>query len=167
MSREGAMKKATFVLEETLLAKVKEIVKAEGMRSVNAFVQEAISDLVKRRRREQLRRALHRDRRYQYSTWVRDMIGPARILRAPGLILILALSIVAAPLSVDAQQPGKVFRIGFLLSGPISERSYLVEAFRQGLRDLGYVEGQNIALVVRSPEREANGSPISRPSWSA
>lgn len=59
MSRKGAVKKATFVLEETLLAEVKEIVKAEGMRSVNAFVQEAISDLVKRRRREQLRRALY------------------------------------------------------------------------------------------------------------
>lgn len=59
MSRKGAVKKATFVLEEALLIEVKEIVKAEGTRSVNAFVEEAISDLVKRRRREQLRRALH------------------------------------------------------------------------------------------------------------
>lgn len=59
MSRKAAVKKATFVLEEALLAEVKEIVKAEGMRSVNSFVEEAISDLVKRRRREQLRRALH------------------------------------------------------------------------------------------------------------
>ena len=62
-------------------------------------------------------------------------------------------SLLAAPLAAEAQPTGKVFRVGFLLSGPMSERAHLVEAFRQGLSDLGYVEGQNIALVLRSQER--------------
>jgi putative ABC transport system substrate-binding protein len=57
----------------------------------------------------------------------------------------------------EAQQAGKVPRIGILPPGPISERVHLWEAFRQGLRELGYVEGQNITLVFPfaevTPER--------------
>jgi putative tryptophan/tyrosine transport system substrate-binding protein len=51
-----------------------------------------------------------------------------------------------------AQQPGKIPRIGILPPGPIPERVHLWEAFRQGLRELGYVEGQNITLVFPSGE---------------
>ena len=64
------------------------------------------------------------------------------------LARVLVLSIVALPVATVAQQPaGKTARIGYLafLSGP----SYLDEAFRQGLRELGYVEGQNIAIEYR------------------
>ena len=64
-----------------------------------------------------------------------------------GLIVTLALSMLAAPLAADAQPAGKVPRIGFLTSG----FSY-VEAFRQGLRELGYVEGQHIAIEYRDAE---------------
>jgi len=76
------------------------------------------------------------------------------------LVLALALSVVAAPLAADAQQAGKVHRIGFLspsspsdperLASPFGERG--LAAFRQGLRDLGYVEGQNIAVEYRFAE---------------
>ncbi len=66
--------------------------------------------------------------------------------------LSLALGLVLGPLAADAQQPGKVPRIGILPPGPISERVHLWEAFRQGLRDFGYVEGQNITLVFPSAE---------------
>jgi putative ABC transport system substrate-binding protein len=48
---------------------------------------------------------------------------------------------------VEAQQPGKVFRIGYLANSPGSGPSE--EAFRQGLRNLGYLEGQNIAIEWR------------------
>jgi putative tryptophan/tyrosine transport system substrate-binding protein len=59
---------------------------------------------------------------------------------------------VAAPLPVEAQRPGRVPRIGYLgYSSPALE-ARLVEAFRQGLRDLGYLEGQNIAIEYRSAE---------------
>jgi len=69
-----------------------------------------------------------------------------------GLIVIFALAVLAAPLPADAQQPAKIPRIGFLWASPLSASPHRLEAFRQGLRELGYVEGQNIALEVRSAE---------------
>jgi len=62
-------------------------------------------------------------------------------------VVALALAIVAAPLIADAQQPGKVPRIGFLSPG--SATSSPTDAFRQGLRELGYVEGQNLVVEYR------------------
>ena len=54
----------------------------------------------------------------------------------------------AWPAGAWAQQPGKVPRIGFLFHGsPGSSKE--IDAFRQGLRELGYVEGQNIAVDYR------------------
>jgi putative ABC transport system substrate-binding protein len=61
--------------------------------------------------------------------------------------MLFALSVPA-----NAQQTKKVPRIGILPPGPISERVHLWDAFRQGLRELGYVEGQNITLVFPSGE---------------
>jgi ABC-type uncharacterized transport system substrate-binding protein len=58
----------------------------------------------------------------------------------------------AAPLAVEAQPRETVPRVGILPPGPISERAHLWEAFRQGLRDLGYIEGQNIILIFPSEE---------------
>ena len=57
--------------------------------------------------------------------------------------------LLTAPLAAAAQQPrGKSARIGLLGDVP----SFLDEAFRQGLRELGYIEGQNIVIEHRSPE---------------
>ena len=72
-----------------------------------------------------------------------------------GVIVTLTLSFLAALLvtDTDAQPAGKVYRIGLLNSGPASPASMLsLEAFRQGLRDLGYVEGQHIVLEQRRAE---------------
>ena len=74
------------------------------------------------------------------------------MLRTIGLLVILTLGLLAAPLAADAQPAGKVPRVGILPPGPISERVHLWEAFRQGLRELGYVEGQNIIIVFHSTE---------------
>ncbi len=63
------------------------------------------------------------------------------------LVLGLALSILAAPPAAEAQQPAKVPRIGYL--SPRPGPSFYDEAFLKGLRDLGYVEGQNIAIEYR------------------
>ena len=56
------------------------------------------------------------------------------------------------PLAARAQQPTKVPRIGFLGLGPAATQSSRVKALRAGLRDLGYIEGKNIAIEFRWAE---------------
>jgi putative ABC transport system substrate-binding protein len=51
--------------------------------------------------------------------------------------------------SAEAQQPAKVPRIGFQLDAPASVMTARIDAFRQGLRELGYVEGKNIVIESR------------------
>ncbi len=64
-------------------------------------------------------------------------------------LVLLVLGALAAPIASEAQAPAKVPRIGFLM--PVSPADYALqlEAFRQGLRELGYVEGQSIAIEYR------------------
>src|SRR5712691_9193122 len=57
-------------------------------------------------------------------------------------------TLVAAPLAAEAQQAGRVPRIGFLFFGSPGPSREL-DAFRQGLRELGYTEGQNIVIEYR------------------
>lgn len=59
-------------------------------------------------------------------------------------IVLLAATILAPAHVVEAQKPAKVARIGFLT--PEIRTSGHLEAFRQGLRDLEYVEGKNIVI---------------------
>jgi ABC-type uncharacterized transport system substrate-binding protein len=66
------------------------------------------------------------------------------------VIALLALVLLAVPLAAEAQPPAKIARIGYLESG--APGTPLVEAFRQGLRDLGWTEGQSIAVEVRAAE---------------
>jgi ABC-type uncharacterized transport system substrate-binding protein len=60
--------------------------------------------------------------------------------------------LLAVPLAVEAQQAAKVARIGFLATNLAASPSYMREAFRQGLRDLGYVEGRNLVIEYRDAE---------------
>src|SRR5262249_52560062 len=71
-----------------------------------------------------------------------------------GVCLAMIVAMLAAPGSVDAQPAGKVYRIGYLASGSGSGAANPrpVEAFRQGLRDLGWVEGRNIVIEYRYAE---------------
>src|SRR3989475_10261793 len=71
----------------------------------------------------------------------------------------LALGLLAGPLVADAQQAGKVARIGVLAQGSSTSVAHILEAFRQGLRDLGYVEGQNIVIEYRYAEGKAERLP--------
>jgi putative ABC transport system substrate-binding protein len=64
----------------------------------------------------------------------------------------LAGGLVATPLSGHAQPAGKVYRIGYLAGGSSTASSQFPEAFRQGLRELGWVEGQNIVIEYRFAE---------------
>jgi len=67
-------------------------------------------------------------------------------------IIILAAIILISPHVIAAQQSGKLPRIGLLFVNESSPPSPNVEAFRQGLRDLGYTEGKNIVLEYRYAE---------------
>ena len=84
------------------------------------------------------------------------------INRFLALLFVLGLFSTA-----EAQQPKKVPRIGLLVGASLSSRREVgqVEAFRQGLRELGYVEGQNIAIEYRYAEERSIGSLRLRPSW--
>ena len=65
--------------------------------------------------------------------------------------LIVAGALLAAPLATEAQQAAKVPRIGYLATNLAGNPSSL-EAFLQGLRDLGYVEGRNVVIEYRDAE---------------
>jgi putative ABC transport system substrate-binding protein len=65
--------------------------------------------------------------------------------------LAVVLSLVLAPLAVEAQQAAKMARIGYL-SSDMAANLLLRDAFLQGLRDLGYVEGRNVVIEYRDAE---------------
>ena len=60
--------------------------------------------------------------------------------------------LLAAPLAVEGQQAVKVVRLGYLVGADLAASPHLHDAFRQGLRDLGYVEGRNLVIEYRSAE---------------
>jgi putative ABC transport system substrate-binding protein len=76
------------------------------------------------------------------------------------IILFALCSLLFAPCSaVDAQQAGKIFRIGFLDASTASGSAALVEAFRQELSKLGWNEGKNIAIEYRFGEQKPERVP--------
>src|SRR5260370_7768879 len=72
--------------------------------------------------------------------------------RTSKLIVALALGLFAWSLAADAQQPAKVPRVGILSDELRSPRTYFEVGVARGLRDLGYIEGQNIAFERRYPD---------------
>src|SRR5437870_5091522 len=66
--------------------------------------------------------------------------------------LLVIMSVFVESALAEAQQPMKVPRLGYLSGAPLSANPERVEAFRQGLRELGYVEGKNIVIEWRSAE---------------
>src|SRR5262249_44859517 len=81
-------------------------------------------------------------------TCLRPHGGPSMNRRA--FLGALSGSLLTAPLAAEAQQAGKVYRIGFLRAGP-PPRPW-VEAFQQGLRARGYIDGRNVVVEHRSTE---------------
>ena len=81
--------------------------------------------------------------------------------RAIALSMLLALGTFATPLLADAQQPGKVPTIGYLVqfSGAAGPPSLNMKAFLGGLADLGYVDGKTIAIEYRYAEGKSERLP--------
>jgi putative ABC transport system substrate-binding protein len=65
------------------------------------------------------------------------------------LLITFVLGLLVAPLAAEAQPPTRVHRIGVLAGGTTSGRDPYVEAFLEGMRALGYVEGQNLVMEYR------------------
>ena len=74
-------------------------------------------------------------------------------------ISTLAGGLLAAPLAAQAQQAGKVYRIGILEAIPATQNAANLAALRRGLRDLGYVEGRNLIIEYRSADGHAERFP--------
>ena len=83
----------------------------------------------------------------------------AKLMGAKILVWLLATVLLTTAPPVDAQQPTKVPRIGYLSSDSPSTIAVRIEAFRQGLRELGYVEGKNIVIEWRFAEGKADRLP--------
>jgi putative ABC transport system substrate-binding protein len=79
---------------------------------------------------------------------------------------ILVVVVLAVAVLAEAQQPKKVPRIGYLSSLDPASESARSQRFRLALRELGYIEGQNIAIEYRYAEGRTIGSPSLRPSLS-
>ena len=79
-------------------------------------------------------------------------------IRIPKSLLLL-VSLLLAPYYLVQAQPAKIPRIGFLIAASPSSVSPRVEAFRQGLRELGYVEGKNIVIEWRHAEGKIDRLP--------
>jgi putative ABC transport system substrate-binding protein len=73
--------------------------------------------------------------------------------------LALGAVLFAHSVSADAQQAGKIFRIGFLDNSNASSMTALLEAFRQELRKLGWIEGKNITIEYRFGEQKSERLP--------
>ena len=85
-----------------------------------------------------------------------------RAHRKSGIALLLAtlvLGLLGMPLAAHAQQAGRTVTIGYLGNSSPALESHLVEAFREGLRQLGYVEGRNLILKFEWAEGQQERHP--------
>ena len=73
--------------------------------------------------------------------------------------ITLCVMLLAFCFSSQAQQPTKIPRIGYLTGATPDGQSARIEAFRQGLRELGYVEGKNIVIEYRYAELKPDRLP--------
>jgi len=86
--------------------------------------------------------------------------------RTIGLISTLAFGLLAGPLPTEAQQAGKVYRIGYVRGrSPLARNIHI--AFQRRLRELGYVEGQNVVIEYRYVTAKAGRLPAQAPELAA
>ena len=75
------------------------------------------------------------------------------------IVTVVTGLLCATPPAAEAQKTGKVYRIGVLDPTPVALSVANLDAFRQGMRELEYAEGQNFVIECRSPEGRADRFP--------
>ena len=86
--------------------------------------------------------------------------------RTVGIVISLSLSLLTVPFAATTQQAEGAVTIGYLGNASPSLEADLVDAFLEGLRQLGYVEGQNLVIRYRWAEDSRNGMRFSHASLS-
>jgi putative ABC transport system substrate-binding protein len=98
---------------------------------------------------------IHSDRRPLGSRRAQTLLW----FRIVGCLVTLACGLLTAPCTPDAQPAAKVHRIGLLSAGSPRASRASIEAFQQGLCDLGYVEGRNLVIESRYAEEQPERLP--------
>ena len=86
-------------------------------------------------------------------------IGVQRVRTRVFVFICLLLAVLLPTVSLQAQQPGKIFRIGYLDGSTTSGSAVLLETFRQELNKLGWIEGKNITIEYRFAEEKPERTP--------
>jgi putative tryptophan/tyrosine transport system substrate-binding protein len=81
------------------------------------------------------------------------------IIRRAALIVVSAFGLVAEPFTVEAQLADKVHRIGYLATNPVPQE-FIRGPFVQAMRELGYIEGQNLVIETRSANNRPERLPV-------
>ena len=92
--------------------------------------------------------------------------GRSDAMKATVLLAILVLGLCVAPLAAAAQPANTVHRIGFLWNASPSLTHHLLEAFRHGLHERGYVEGQHFTMIWTTPSQPSAVCVLTRSSCS-
>src|SRR5262249_20034920 len=92
---------------------------------------------------------------------VRVLVSSTRyaMKKAAALSILVAVILLAGAILAEAQQPKKVFRIGYLSNADAATDSAQAEGIRLALRELGYIGGQNIAIEYRYAEGRVDRAP--------
>ena len=109
---------------------------------------------------------MQRQFRIQFEVSLSDNLksqNPMQNLKSAGIFAIVVTFAMCGAVA-EAQQPKKVHRIGVLLSG--SRSPIWGEAFRQALRELGYIDGQNMLSNTAMARGYPNANPGLRRNWS-
>src|SRR5262245_40118844 len=75
-------------------------------------------------------------------------------MRKAAVPILVAVVMLALGVTAEAQQSGKIFRIGYLEQSTASGNVVLLEAFWQEMRKLGWIEGKNITIEYRFAEQK-------------
>src|SRR5215831_10633083 len=88
-----------------------------------------------------------------------SILGPRHPVERRTFMAMIAGSFLAAPFTAEAQQAGKVWRVGYLAPSSKTDAAQVLQPFLEGMRQLGYVEGRNLKVEVWAADRHPENIP--------